>query len=442
MKQFCFPSVFNITLSLGLLMSLPQQSAAGEIIQQLTPETGISAHIEKSSEGYVLMQPGGSKMSILTADFMTMPDVDISLKTEDYDYDGYTDLALGVREAGSLDIGSAVFLYDPKEKIYSPLIIEDALAGKLNCGELWNIERLPERKAIKSSCSLDGHYSRTDILMLDAHRNLWLTEQSRPEEDMSGWPYLIKPMRMVRYDPQGNILLETPLPGFEMEEMWEVPVNRLALYNQPDPKNAAEQFLNHGDQVRKLAFAGNDWMKIALPATGAQQEYWVSLKETYDLRTWLAENNTKSQPMQLSLFDYSQAESDPDYYKHLFTLVLRNNGSENIQLNYSEVHLLFTATEGKQILHKLYDIYNTTLEPDEKHMLDDNPVEQRSGNYVIYHETAGDETYLPFFPKGLAEGRYKIRPVLTSNSLTAPVFSADEIEMDYPPKLPASLIAP
>ncbi len=219
MKQFCFPSVFNITLSLGLLMSLPQPSAAGEIIQQLTPETGISAHIEKSSEGYVLMQPDGSKLSILTADFMTMPDVDISLKTEDYDYDGYTDLALGVREAGSLDIGSAVFLYDPKEKIYSPLIIEDALAGKLNCGELWNIERLPQRKAIKSSCSLDGHYSRTDILMLDAHKNLWLEEQSRPEEDMSGWPYLIKPMRMVRYDPQGNILLETPLPGFEMEDM-------------------------------------------------------------------------------------------------------------------------------------------------------------------------------------------------------------------------------
>lgn len=442
MKQFCFPSIFNITLSLGLLMSLPQQSAAAEIIRQLTPETGISAYIEKSDEGYVLMQPDGSKLVILTADFMTMPDVEISLQTEDYDYDGYTDLALGVREAGSLDIGSAVFLYDPKEKIYSPLIIEDALAGKLNCGELWNIERLPERKAIKSSCSLDGHYSRTDILMLDAHKNLWLAEQSRPEEDMSGWPYLIKPMRMVRYDQQGNILLETPLPGFEMEEMWEVPVKRLALYSQPDVKNAVQQFLNHSDKVRKLAFAGDGWMKIALPEKAEQQEYWISLKEAYDLRTWLAENNNTSQPMQLSLFDYSQVESDPDYYKHLFTLVLRNSGSENIQLNYSEVHLLFTAAGGKQTLHKLYDVYNTALEPDEKHTLDDNPVEQRSGNYVIYHETAGDETYVPFFPKGLAEGRYKIRAVLTSNSLTAPVFSADEIEMDYPPKLPANLIAP
>ena len=61
---------------------------------------------------------------------------------------------------------------------------------------------------------------------------------------------------------------------------------------------------------------------------------------------------------------------------------------------------------------------------------------------MIYHPVGDDDAHSPFFPEGLTTGKYKIRPILTGPNLKSPIYGQDEIEMDYPPKLPDSLIEP
>src|SRR5690606_30435508 len=229
MRRFFCLSALGFALAF-LSPGQMNRAFAEEDLPRLLPEPGVSAHIEKREEGYVLIQPDGSKLVLLDSDWLAGLDGPVGFETGDYDFDGYTDFALRAREAGSLDVGVALYLYDQKARSFSPLIIEDELGGKLNCGELWNVERIPERKLIKSSCSLDGHYNRVDILSISRDRTVRLVQQSRPEEQIAGWPYLTKPMRMVTYDPQGNIVLEVPLAPDETEQGWEVPLEKLTLY--------------------------------------------------------------------------------------------------------------------------------------------------------------------------------------------------------------------
>lgn len=441
MRRFFHLSALGFALAF-LSPGQMNRAFAEEDLPRLLPEPGVSAHIERREEGYVLIQPDGSKLVLLDSDWLTGLDGPVGFDTADYDFDGYTDLALRAREAGSLDVGVALYLYDPKSRSFSPLIIEDELGGKLNCGELWNVERLAERKLIKSSCSRDGHYTRVDILSIGPDRSPRLVEQSRPEEQMSGWPYMEKPMRMVTYDPQGNIVLELPLAPDETEQGWEVPIEKLALYSNPDGKSATNSHLVRGDKARKLAFAGGDWMKIAYQGKTGPLERWISLSEAYDLAEWQAENGQKPQSLQLGLADYSDVDKDRDYYRHLFTLTLANKGSEAVELSYAELHLLFTSADGQQTTHKLYDLFNKTIEPGKSETFDDNPVQKRDGQYVIYHQVGDEDAYSPFFPQGLPAGKYRIRPVVTGPNLKAPIYGRDEIEMDYPPRLPDSLIDP
>jgi hypothetical protein len=441
MRRFFHLAALGISLAF-LSPGLMTLAFAEENLPRLLPEPGVSAHIERRKEGYVLTQPDGSKLVLLDSDWLNGLDGPVSFDTGDYDFDGYTDFSLGAREAGSLDVGVALYFYNPKAKAFSPLIIEDELGGKLNCGELWNVERIPERKLIKSSCSLDGHYNRVDILSIDRDQTVRLVEQSRPEEQMSGWPYLMKPMRMVTYDAQGDSVLEVPLAPDETEQGWEVPVEKLALYSDPDRQSTTKSYLAKGDKARKLVFAGDGWMKIAYQGKTGPLEGWISLKEAYDLAAWQAENEQKPQSLQLGLADYSQVDKDQDYYKHLFTLTLANESREAVELGYGELHLIFTSADGQQTRHKLYDLFNKTLEPGKSETLDDNPVQKRGGQFVIYHPVGDDDAYSPFFPEGLTKGKYKIRPILTGPSLKSPIYGQDEIEMDYPPKLPDSLIEP
>lgn len=113
-----------------------------------------------------------------------------------------------------------------------------------------------------------------------------------------------------------------------------------------------------------------------------------------------------------------------------------------MELSYAELHLLFTSADGQQTTHKLYDLFNKTIEPGKSETLDDNPVQKRDGQYVIYHPVGDEDAYSPFFPQGLPAGKYRIRPVVTGPNLKAPIYGRDEIEMDYPPRLPDSLIDP
>src|SRR5690606_35827158 len=104
---------------------------------------------------------------------------------------------------------------------------------------------------------------------------------------------------------QGNIVLEVPLAPDETEQGWEVPLEKLTLYSNPDRQSATNAYLIKGDKVRKLAYAGDDWMKIAYQGKTGLLERWIYLKEAYDLAVWQVENGQNPQPLQLGLADYS-----------------------------------------------------------------------------------------------------------------------------------------
>lgn len=123
--------------------------------------------------------------------------------------------------------------------------------------------------------------------------------------------------------------------------------------------------------------------------------------------------------------DFSAVDDVP------FTLSL---GAIPTTLYQAEVHLIFVAQDGTSRSHRLYRIEHS-LDASEDALLDDNYIERRDGRFVIYHaDSQGNDAYVPFFPD-LPAGRYRIRAVLTDPALSAPVYSQQEVEMDYPPAL-------
>ncbi len=115
---------FNLAaLGIALAFLSPGQinlAFAEENLPRLLPEPGVSAHVERRKEGYVLVQPDGSQLVLLDSDWLNGLDGPVGFKTGDYNFDGYTDFALSAREAGSLDVGVAIYLFNPKVKAFSP----------------------------------------------------------------------------------------------------------------------------------------------------------------------------------------------------------------------------------------------------------------------------------------------------------------------------------
>lgn len=119
---------------------------------------------------------------------------------------------------------------------------------------------------------------------------------------------------------------------------------------------------------------------------------------------------------------------------------MKNTSKSDLELPNAELFLLFNGDNGSRVAHKLYDIVGMKLKPGESHMIDDNPIEQRDGKYVIYHNEDGQDSYPRFFPTDLPDGKYRVIPIITDPSLSAFIYGENEIELEYPPKLDASLI--
>ena len=413
-------------------------SADDELPLTLTPAPGISARIEKQEQDYVLIQPDGTRLELVSQDDVLEGEAPLFAE-EDYDFDGHPDLSVGLR-AGMVDIGQAIYLYDAGSKSYAAFDAPAGVAERQNCVGLWDIERLAARKAIRSNCrgGARWHY---DILQIEPDRSVWISEQSRVPEEAIYWPYFSKPARSVTYDRSGRILSENVLAG-EGDETWAVPVERIPLYLTPDEKTMTKAYLIKGDETTILAFEGDRWMKIAYSGKKDRIERWVSLKDAYDLARRYDPEQPSTGPLSLWAMDYSENRDDPDYYRNLFTLALDNVGEGEVEVREGEIHLVFSGPHGNGIVHKLYNISDFALKPAESHPLDDNVIEKHGDGYVIFHGSDTGTEYVPFFPPGLAPGRYKIRPVLTAPGLPAPLFANKQIEIDYPPRLRADLIKP
>ncbi len=120
MRRFFCLSALGFALAF-LSPGQMNRAFAEEDLPRLLPEPGVSAHIERREEGYVLIQPDGSKLVLLDSDWLTGLDGPVGFDTADYDFDGYTDLALRAREAGSLpNLKTPIYGQDEIEMDYPP----------------------------------------------------------------------------------------------------------------------------------------------------------------------------------------------------------------------------------------------------------------------------------------------------------------------------------
>lgn len=407
----------------------------------LNPAPGVSARIEKQDDDYVLIQPRGQTLLLLSPGDVMLGESHF-FKEADYDFDGYTDLSVGVR-VGMVNITHELYLYDPHTMSYVLFQVPDNVAHQQNCSGFWHIERLPERRALQSGCRSAAHW-HYDILQIEPDRSVWLSEQSLMPDYNLHWPYFGKPLRSATYDRDGNLLRETALGHEYLNKHadWEVPVGRLTLYSAPDSNAATKAYLIEGDEAAMLAFEGDEWMQIAYEGRQGRIERWVSLKDAYDLARRYDPAVPPPAPLALWAFDYSEVQDDPDFYRNLFTLFVDNQGDEPIPLHQSEIHLVFSGPDGIRVAHRLYDLFDFVLQPEQSRILDDNPIEQHGDRYVLFHQSGSEPEYVEFFPPGLAPGRYEIRPVLTNPYLPGPVYGVTTIHIDYPPRLARELIKP
>lgn len=416
--------------------------AEHELPLLLSPAPGVSARVERQGDNYVLVQPDGQTVLLLSTDEV-MEGKDSFFAEEDYDFDGYQDLAVGV-PIGMANISHELYLYDPDTTSYKLFQIPDDVARELNCGGLWHIERLPEQRALQSGCRSGAHW-HYDILQIEPDRSVWISEQSLMPDFNLRWPYFGKPMRSATYDRDGTLLAETVLSHagrLDTYPDWEVPVARLPLYSAPHPDAATKAYLIEGDVALMLAFAGDKWMKIAYDGRQGRIERWVSLDDAYNLARRYDPDSPLPAPLALWALNYSEVQDDADFYRNLFTLFVDNQGDEPIPLHQGEIHLVFTGSDGHRVAHRLYDLFDFVLQPGESRILDDNPVEQHGERYVLFHSVGSEPEYVDFFPAGLEPDRYEVRPVLTTPYLPGPVYAVNTIRLDYPPRLVPEMIKP
>lgn len=255
--------------------------AADRLPMTLTPTPDVRAHIEKKGGRYNLIQPQGQRTSLATDDDM-LDGGEPRFKQEDYNADGFTDLAVGI-PAGPVDVSYALYLYDAKSTSYKPFTLPPAVSNKQNCEGFWNITLTPQRKAVRSECR-GGARQHHDVLQFEPDGSVWISEQSRVPKSAVQWPTFTLPTRAVTFDRQGAILSETVLPydaGGDEKATWVVPVKRLALYSAADALAATKGYLIKGDKTEMLAFEGDTWMKIAYVGKRGRIERWVLLEDAY-----------------------------------------------------------------------------------------------------------------------------------------------------------------
>ncbi|MDD0843399.1 XAC2610-related protein [Pseudomonas sp. Gutcm_11s] len=414
-------SLARCLLATALLTSPLLAHAA---LPTLEPEPGLNAHVEQDGESYRLQQPDGSWIEL------QIPDEDIGnpprFSVEDYDFDGRADLAISVA-AGMVNENYHLYLYRPALKRYELLPMPaETLIGSLSCSGFSGLERKVEERALYSHCR-SGPRWYYDALRFDDHGQPWLYKTLQVQDDYSpDYPYLFFPLFEKTFDIQGKVVASRAMNDDNQVQTWTVPAARLYLYQQPDQASRSQAYLIQGDVCEVLA-RKEQWLQIRYASRKGPLERWISLDQAYDLhQRYSAAPHPDG--VKLSVSDFSEP-TEP-----LFSLGL--SADRPLKLEHAEVHLLFTAADGNQSSHRLYAAnHEVELNAGEGYPLDDNYIERRDGQYLIYHaDEQQQDAYVPFFP-ALAPGRYRVRVVLTDPGLTAPVYAAEEVLIDYPPAI-------
>lgn len=403
----------------GLLL-LPSFALAA--LPDFEPEPGLRVQVEKQGEHYFLQQPDGSRLalSIPEGNDSEAPSFEIG----DYNFDDHHDLAIRV-SVGMVNSAYHLYLYQPTLRRFEILYMPSELMERVNCSWLSELHPNKEQRALYSHCrSGPGWYY--DAYRFDAAGTPWLYKTLYLSHDYHpDYPYVFFPVFERTLDRQGKVVASRTLDENDQQQTWIVPSPRLYLHGRPDVASRSKAYLIKGDVCEVLDQQGN-WLHISYHSRKGPLERWISLNEAYDLHQFLS-SAPHPDGLSLSMADFSQA----DYPN--FSLGL---AGMPVALRHAEVHLLLNKDDGTRYSHRLYAFHHN-IEPNERGgaLLDDNFIENHDGRFVIYHPNEqGEDAFVPFFPQ-LPPGQYRVRAALTAPALTAPVFSDEEVLIDYPPQI-------
>lgn len=401
----------------GLLL-LPTCALAE--LPSLEPQPGLHAQVLQQGERYFMQQPDGSRLelAIPEGNDVEAPSFDV----DDYDFDGHPDLAIRV-PVGMVNSVYSLYLYRPALRRFELLLMPPTLLDRANCSELSELQPRQDERALYSHCR-SGPRWYYDAYRFDDSGTPWLYKTLQVSNDYGqNYPYVFFPIFEKTLDPQGKVVASRALDDDDQPLTWTVPTPRLYLHERPDEASRSKAYLIQGDACEVLDQREN-WLLIRYASRKGPIERWVSLDEAYDLHRDYS-GAPHPDGVTLDMSDFSAVDDVP------FTLSL---GAIPTTLYQAEVHLIFVAQDGTSRSHRLYRIEHS-LDASEDALLDDNYIERRDGRFVIYHaDSQGNDAYVPFFPD-LPAGRYRVRAVLTDPALSAPVYSQQEVEMDYPPAL-------
>lgn len=388
----------------------------------LEPQPGLKAQVEQDGEHYRLRQPDGSQIEL---EIPEANEAEPRFEVADYDFDGHDDLGVSIA-AGMVNEAYHLYLYRPAQRRYEFLPMPETLIDRINCSSFSGLERKVAERALYSNCR-SGPRWYYDAFRFDAQGQPWVYKTLQVQDDYSpDYPYVFFPLLEKTFDTQGNVVASRAMNDDGQPQTWTVPAARLYLHQQPNEASRSKAYLIQGDISEVLA-RKDRWLLIRYASKQGPLERWVSLDQAYDLHQ---RYSTAAHPdgLTLSASDFSDPASP------LFSLGL--GASRSLTLEHAEVHLLFTAADGTQSSHRLYAAnHPVELSPSESYLLDDNYIERRNGQFVIYHaDEQQKDAYVPFFPD-LAPGRYQVRVALTDPGLAAPLYAAEEVLIDYPPAI-------
>lgn len=260
--------------SLAALLCLPACALAD--LPSLEPEPGLHAQVERQGELYFLRQPNGNRieLSIPEGNDAEAPSFDV----DDYDLDGYPDLAIRV-PVGMVNSAYHVYLYRPALQRFEQLEMAPALMERANCSWLSELQPNNEERALYSHCR-SGPRWYYDAYRFDASGTPWLYRTLQVRNDYDPDAPVFFSVFEKTLDPQGKVIASRALDDDDQAQTWTVPASRLYLHTCPDDASRSKAYLIEGDVCEVLEQQGN-WLLIRYASRKGPLERWVSLNEAY-----------------------------------------------------------------------------------------------------------------------------------------------------------------